>query len=54
MMAKRSETGYDAAGQKVINVATPTNPQDAATKNYVDTNTPVVATQRTFSFFMSG
>lgn len=42
--------GIDLQGQKAINAANPTNPQDLATKDYVDNNVPT-SSQRTFAFF---
>src|SRR5262245_34719313 len=40
--------GFDANSQKVINVADPTNAQDAATKAYIDSRTlEAVATSST-------
>lgn len=38
------ETTLDMNNHKITNVNDPQNAQDAATKNYVDTNKPVVAT----------
>lgn len=35
-MSKKLTSGLDASSQRVVNVATPTGPTDAATKGYVD------------------
>ncbi|TXN33886.1 hypothetical protein [Methylobacterium sp. WL19] len=35
-MAKKSAGGFDAQGQRVQNVGTPTDPADASSKSYVD------------------
>lgn len=51
-MAQKIQNGLDLQSQKIVNVQDPTNAQEAATKNYVDTHPPAAVTQRTVSFFM--
>lgn len=51
-MAAKVANGLDLQSQKIVNVQDPTNPQEVATKNYVDTHPPAAATQRTVAFFM--
>ncbi len=41
-MTRKFLSGVDLAGRKVTSVADPTLAQDAATKNYIDTNTALV------------
>jgi len=37
-MAEKVLNGLDLASNKIVNVQDPSNPQEAATKNYVDTH----------------
>lgn len=50
-MATKVSNGLDLQAQKIVAVQDPTNPQEVATKNYVDTHPPAATTQRTYAFF---